>query len=110
MAMATREDGIARVDLVGDIDIETSPQWRSKLLGLIRTGKSLVVNMGAVRSIDSAGIATLVDAYQRTRHAGLRFSLEEVGGPALRVLELARLTRVFPMRQDNVQGESAVAA
>ena len=90
-------DGTAVVSFRGEIDLENSPAAREVLLSCVRTGRHLAVDLSAVEYIDSSGIASLVEAFQEARKRGSRFSLVAVSPPALRVLELARLDRVFTL-------------
>jgi anti-sigma B factor antagonist len=94
----TDGESFSTVFLSGEIDLERSPAARKTLLDTLRHGKSLVVDMAGVSYIDSSGIASLVEAYQQARHAKLEFSLAHVGGAVLKVLQLARLDKVFPIQ------------
>lgn len=92
---AEDRQGATVVSLSGEIDLQTSPDVRKFLLKYLSQGKNLVVDMSAVGYIDSSGVASLVEAYQTARKKGNRFALAQVGPAALRVLQLARLDRVF---------------
>lgn len=96
MSFRISEDGgAATVFLTGEIDLETSPQARKALLIAVGRGLPVVVDMGEVSYMDSSGIASLVEAYQKARAAGREFSLARVGGAVQKVLVLARLDKVF---------------
>lgn len=57
--------------------------------------QTLLVDLGAVESIDSAGLMTLVSALKFSQSQGQRFCLCAVS-PALRIIfELTQLDRVF---------------
>lgn len=86
------------VFLDGEIDLERSPQARRVLLDTLARRRALVVDLRAVSYIDSSGVASLVEAYQQARTLKLGFTLAEVGAPVMRVLSLARLDKVFPIR------------
>lgn len=91
-----RDEGEAAVvALSGDIDLETSPKVRTALLDCVGMKRSVVVDMSAVAYIDSSGVASLVEAFQSARKSGTRFVLAQVSDAAMRVLELARLDKVF---------------
>lgn len=92
------EDGRATVFLAGEIDLERSPAARQSLLAALKRGGAVVVDMGAVSYMDSSGIASLVEAFQKARAARQDFSLARVGEPVLKVLKLARLDEVFTIR------------
>lgn len=92
------EAGVSTVFLSGEIDLERSPEARRTLLDILARRQSLIVDLHEVSYIDSSGIASLVEAYQKARTANLGFTLAEVGPPVMRVLSLARLDKVFPIR------------
>jgi anti-sigma B factor antagonist len=87
--------GVAVVALKGDVDLQHSPTLRKGLMGCLFDKKDVVVDMAAVSYIDSSGIASLVEGYQMARKNGTRFGLAAVSPAAIRVLQLARLDKVF---------------
>jgi anti-sigma B factor antagonist len=96
MNVEIRDEGEgAVVVLSGDVDLESSPQVRAALLDCVGLKRVVVVDMVAVAYIDSSGVASLVEAFQTARKSGTRFVLARVSEAAMRVLELARLDRVF---------------
>lgn len=90
-------DGVEVIHLRGDVDLQVSARLRRVLLDSLRQGADLLVDMAQVSYIDSSGIASLVEAFQRARKDGRRFALARVPEPAMRVLRIARLDRVFPI-------------
>ncbi len=99
MSFRVRDDaGVSTVFLSGEIDLESSPLARKVLLDTLARRRALVVDLAEVSYIDSSGIASLVEAYQKARSANLGFTLTAVGPPVMRVLSLARLDKVFPIR------------
>jgi len=96
MAYEIREvSGAAIVALTGDVDLQTSPAVRQKLLESLEKYKRIVVDLSAVHYIDSSGVASLVEAFQVSRKKGASFALASVSAAAMRVLSLARLDKVF---------------
>jgi len=85
----------AIIVLSGDIDLESSPRVRTALLDCVSLKTTVIVDLTAVSYIDSSGVASLVEAFQSARKGGTRFALAAVSEAALRVLELARLDKVF---------------
>jgi anti-sigma B factor antagonist len=109
MKISTREDtGHVIVSLEGEVDLRHSPTLRKTLMDLMLDGRSVVVDLGQVAYMDSSGIAGLVEAYQMTRRNGGRFVLAAVSPSALRVLQLARLDKVFTLC-DSVDAALALA-
>ena len=60
-----------------------------------RLMRRVLVDLSAVDYIDSSGIASLVEAFQKAKKNNTGFALAAPNPAALRVLELARLDRVF---------------
>lgn len=83
------------VSLAGEIDLENSPKVRSILLESVGKKRGVLVEMSSVSYIDSSGVASLVEAFQSARRGSTSFALVAVSDAAMRVLELARLDRVF---------------
>lgn len=92
------KDGKVTLFLSGEIDLETSPAVRKALLDHLGEGQALLVDLADVTYMDSSGIASLVEAYQRARDKSLGFTLVRVSEPVLKVLKLARLDRVFTIK------------
>lgn len=98
------ERGVAIVALSGDVDLESSPKVRTALLDCVGMKRAVVVDMSGVSYIDSSGVASLVEAYQTAKKSETSFALAEVSQAAMRVLELARLDRVFTIHGSLAEG------
>ena len=83
------------VRLSGEVDLQHSPRLRKVLMELMAGKDAVIVDMSGITYIDSSGIAGLVEAYQMARRQASRFTLAAVSPPAMRVLQLARLDKVF---------------
>ncbi|KJS34253.1 MAG: anti-anti-sigma factor [Rhodospirillaceae bacterium BRH_c57] len=88
------------VTLAGEIDLQTSPQVRDAVLDSLRQGGAVVIDMGGISYIDSSGVASLVEGFQVARRQGVAFILAAVSPAAMRVLQLARLDKVFAFQPD----------
>ena len=86
------------VFLSGDIDLEHSPEARAALLAAFERKKPVIADLQAVTYLDSSGVASLVEAYQKAQARKLPFTLTQVSEPARKVLALARLDKVFTIR------------
>jgi len=96
--ISTRQCGdVSIVDVNGDITLRSTPEVRKLLLELLRQKNTarVVVNLSKVRYIDSAGIASLVEALRVSRDTNRGFGLFGLTKATLQVLELTRLTKVF---------------
>jgi anti-sigma B factor antagonist len=92
-----RKQGTAIVVLKGDVDLESSPAAREVLLKSVEGAGKVLVDLSSVTYIDSSGVASLVEALQAAKRNGGRFALVAASDPTRRVLELARLDKVFTM-------------
>lgn len=93
----TKRGGFAIVHLVGDVDLSCSPEARKVILDSLAAAQPTLVEMSQVSYIDSSGVASLVEGYQTAKKKHLEFGLVGVSEPAMSVLELARLDKVFPI-------------
>ncbi len=108
--LSTRLQGdVTILDLTGDITLFNSPEIRKTLITLLKDNRvpQLFVNMTGVKYVDSSGIASLVEGLKIARDQGSRFVLYGLSKPAMTVLELTHLLRVFEV---HVTEEEALAA
>ena len=92
-------------DISGDIDLATSPQLRKALLRELRELKMprVVLNLGAVRYIDSSGVASLVEGLKASRDVGSRLILFGLNKTVREVLQLSKLVRIFEIYENEAQ-------
>ena len=89
------KQGTTIVAFKGEIDLESSPAARKILLKCFANTGNVIVDLSGVTYIDSSGVASLVEALQAAKKNGSLLSLATVSEPTRRVLELARLDKVF---------------
>lgn len=84
-------------DVSGDIDLASSPQLRKALLRELRELRipRVVLNLVAVRYMDSSGVASLVEALKASRDTGSRLILFGLNSAIREVLQLSKLLRIF---------------
>jgi anti-sigma B factor antagonist len=73
-------------------------------LDCVAKQQAVIVDLSGVSYIDSSGVASLVEAYQTARKGETSFALANVSQAAMRVLELARLDKVFTIHDSLVDG------
>jgi anti-sigma B factor antagonist len=95
------------VVLKGDVDLESSPAAREVLLKSVEGAGKVLVDLSSVTYIDSSGVASLVEALQAAKRNGGRLALVAASDPTRRVLELARLDKVFTMHTTVDEGIKA---
>jgi len=89
------QGGCVIVSLKGDVDLQNSPEARTILLGCVERSLPVLVDLSAINYIDSSGVASLVESLQTARKKGTTLVLVAVSDGAMRVLQLARLDKVF---------------
>lgn len=94
------EAGYDLLELSGEVDLHFSPQLREKILGSLKTGNPLLIDMGKVSYIDSSGIASLVEGFQTAKSAKLSYGLLNISNTAMQVLTLTRLDKIFNLYTD----------
>ena len=106
MQIAARHfDKTTIFDISGDIDLATSPQLRKALLHELRELKMprVVLNLGAVRYIDSSGVASLVEGLKASRDVGSRLILFGLNKTVREVLQLSKLVKIFEIYENEAQ-------
>lgn len=98
-------DKITIFDVSGDIDLATSPELRKALLRELRDLRMprVVLNLKAVRYIDSSGVASLVEGLRASRDVGSRFILFGMNTTVREVLQLSKLLKVFEISDSEEQ-------
>jgi anti-sigma B factor antagonist len=98
-------DRITIFDVSGDIDLANSPQLRKALLRELCEVRipRVVLNMKAVRYIDSSGVASLVEGLKASREVGARFVLFGLNTTTREVLQLSKLVKIFEIYDDEEQ-------
>jgi anti-sigma B factor antagonist len=102
---ARRLDKITVFDISGDIDLSSSPELRKPLLRELRELRTprVVLNLKAVRYIDSSGVASLVEGLKAARDVGSRFILFGLNTTVREVLQLSKLVRIFEICDNEEQ-------
>jgi anti-sigma B factor antagonist len=107
----TREqDGYRIVAVSGEVDLSWSAEIRAAILAGLEARQPVLVELAAVEYIDSSGVASFVEGYQRARKERLQFGLVAVSAQVMAVLKLARLETVFPIHADLAAARGAAPA
>lgn len=95
------------VDVVGQIDMGTSPALRKALLESLSGTGRVAINLTEVTYIDSSGIASLLEVLQEAKKSKKRVILFGLTPSVLYVLQLTRLTGVFEIKETELQALEA---
>jgi anti-sigma B factor antagonist len=108
MKISVRDAGETKiVEVVGDVDLGTSPDLRRTLLGALGEVPKVAVNLTGIRYIDSSGIATLIEALkdsQRLQKEFVLFGLSPAVQQVFRLTHVIRIFQVFDTEQEALAG------
>jgi len=89
-------DGVPILDVTGEIDIYTTPQFKEAVSAAIDENKpSIVINMANVTYMDSSGFGTLLSATKRLRPVDGALYLANCNDSIQRMLQITRLNTIF---------------
>jgi anti-sigma B factor antagonist len=90
-------DGVTVLDLVGRITLgDESNQVRVKIKEILGEGKTqIVLNLGEVTYIDSAGLGTLVSGYTSAQSQGSTLKLANLTKRFREQLNITKLVTIF---------------
>ena len=87
--------------LEGEIDLHVSPAVTASLNAMIeKKPKQLVIDLTQVPYIDSAGLATFIEAMQKVEAYGGKFALAGLQETVRSIFEISRLDQVFQIFPD----------
>jgi anti-sigma B factor antagonist len=99
MKIQTEINGdILTLHLSGVLDLAHSSEVRDVFKQALQdhqNAKQLIVDMKDVRTLDSSGLASLVELMKNTRNAGIELRLTELNPSVKAVFELSRLDQIF---------------
>lgn len=93
---STSQGDIRILELSGELDYHSSPDLREKLTELtVKQAPKILVNLGGVDYMDSSGIATFVEAFQKAKRYQGRLILAALTPTVRGVFEIAKLDSIF---------------
>jgi anti-anti-sigma factor len=96
-----RDAGAAVVTIDGELEFGTAAKLRTTLSDLAQEDADpVVIDLAAVRFIDSTGLSLLVQAKQRFSAQGRRFELRRASGRVSRVIQISGLAELFELDAD----------
>ncbi len=84
------------LDVIGEIDIYTTPQFKEAVSAAIDENKpKIIINMAQVTYMDSSGFGTLLSATKRLRPLDGALYLAGCNDSIQRMLQITRLNTIF---------------
>jgi anti-sigma B factor antagonist len=92
---------ILAIVLAGDLDSVSAPEFDRQIQRHLETGHSkIIIDCRKMGYISSLGIATLVALQLKLRRRGGEVKLAAIFGPAMDVMRLVRLDKMFDIYGD----------
>lgn len=85
------------MNVIGDVDLATVPNFRSALVEACRDGRPVVVELGGCTFLDSIGVGLLLGAARRASHG---FTVVGATGTVRMLLSLTGFDQLIPVRDD----------
>ncbi|MFD2233871.1 STAS domain-containing protein [Phaeospirillum tilakii] len=105
----TSHDGMPVIAVAGRIDSATAPACEEYLLARVGDGRpALVIDLGGVDYISSAGLRVLVLAAKRAMALGIGFAICQVQDTVAEVLEISGLGPILGVHPDPAAAVAAV--
>jgi anti-sigma B factor antagonist len=99
------------IELGGEVDLYTAPEFKERLVELIESGKKqIVVDLSQATFIDSTTLGVLVGGVKRLRPAGGSLALVCTDQNITKIFEITGLDRVFPIHDTRDEALSSVAS
>ena len=99
------------IELGGEVDLYTAPEFKERMVELIEGGKkSIVVDLSKATFIDSTTLGVLVGGVKRLRPAGGSLALVCTDQNITKIFEITGLDRVFPIHGSREEALSSVAS
>lgn len=106
----TGSEGIDTILLEGDLDFHSSPEVRTELAKLVdRQSKKIVIDLHKVSYIDSSGLATFVELYQKMKRYSGKLVLFGLSPGVRSVFIIAKLDAIFKLAKDEKEAAAFVA-
>jgi anti-sigma B factor antagonist len=103
----TGADGATVLRLAGDLDLFSAPEFQATTRTLLAGGcRRVVVDLGRVEFVDSAGLAALMILYRNCQAARCDLSLVDATGRQENLYALTGLDRILPLTEAPIESIS----
>jgi len=103
-------DNLTMIALQGDLDFHSSPNLRKDLAKMVENqAAKIAFDLKKVDYIDSSGLATFVELYQKMKRYGGKFALYNLTEGAQSVFEIAKLNSIFQIAKTEEEALALIA-
>lgn len=93
-----KEGEVEKITLEGDLDFHSSPDLRRELTKLVEhQAPKVLIDFQKVSYIDSSGLATFVELFQRMKRYGGKLVLFSMNASVRSVFEISKLDTIFKL-------------
>ena len=104
------DDATHVIELGGEVDLYTAPEFKERMVELIESGKKqIVVDLSKATFIDSTTLGVLVGGVKRLRPTGGSLALVCTDENITKIFEITGLDRVFPIHASRADALQAIA-
>ncbi len=101
------KNGVTVCSMVGDIDINTSPDVKKSFDQIIKDKKDkVVIDLKDVGYVDSSGLATLVEILKNLRAYGGKLKIADLSDKVRGLFEITKLDKLFDIVADEQEALS----
>lgn len=99
------------ISLEGDLDFGSSPDARREFGKIAdKQPSKVIVNLEKVNYIDSSGLATFIELFQKIKKSGGRLALFNLRQSVRNVFEIAKLDSVFSLAKSEEEALNLIAS
>jgi anti-sigma B factor antagonist len=103
------DDSTHVIELGGEVDLYTAPEFKERMVELIESGKKqIVVDLSKATFIDSTTLGVLLVGVKRLRPTGGSLALVCTDDNITKIFEITGLDRVFPIHSSRADALSAL--
>lgn len=105
------EEGVVLLDLLGEVDVVTSPKIKEAVISIVKEGYGkVVVSLEQVRYIDSSGLGVLLGALKKVRELHGHICLVCNNPQIIKIFEITGLANVFEICKCREEGLESLRA
>jgi len=105
----TLDGGVVKVELAGRMDAQGTEAIERKLMDCVGAHRSIILDMSAVDLLTSTGVRALLLVAKAASRRGGKVALLGPDANVRKVLEIANLDELIPIRQSLEEARRAVA-
>ena len=103
-----REDGILVLRPVGRLNNDSSPDFQARLLAWVDSNDAVVIDLGSVEYISSAGLRALMMASRRAKARGGRIAVAALSPLVNEVFTISRFDQVVQVFETAADARAAM--